>query len=64
MGNPGSATAQALDTIQADMSNSNLIDIWRVMHPDTQRFTWHRLRPWPVHVRLDNFLILELIINQ
>lgn len=34
----------------------DLTDIWRDLHPDSQRFTWRRRNP-EIHCRLDFFLI-------
>ncbi len=33
------------------------IDIWRVMHPNVRKYTYHQLRPTKVFTRLDFFLI-------
>ena len=32
-------------------------DIWRDLHPEVQEFTWRKLKPKPIFVRLDFFLI-------
>ena len=45
------------------MENCNLIDIWRVLNPDTKRFTWRGMtRSGQVHSRLDYFLISKHMI--
>ena len=43
------------------MNNNNLLDIWRFMHHDQSKYTWQRLRPSPVFVRFDFFLLSEII---
>ena len=43
------------------METQNIIDIWRVQHPDTRQFTWRRRNPYPIHCRLDMFLVTDSI---
>ena len=43
------------------INQHKLIDLWRQMHPEAFRFTWKRLRPTPIFVRLDYIFISELI---
>ena len=38
-----------------------MIDIWRVQHPETRQYTWRRRNPYPIHCRLDMFLISDSI---
>ena len=47
-----------------DMIESfNLIDIWRVMHPNTRQYTWHSSHKPPIFCRLDYFLISDNLKN-
>ena len=43
------------------MEQQNLIDVWRYLNPDKFRFTWKRTTPEPVFVRLDFFLVTEIV---
>ena len=48
--------SKARDDVIQIMENYNLLDIWRVHHPDTKRFSWRRNNP-NTHCRLDYWLI-------
>ena len=43
------------------METNNLFDIWRIQHPDSRQFTWRRRKPYPIHCRLDMFLVSDSI---
>lgn len=43
------------------MGTQNVIDIWRIQHLDTRQFTWRRRNPYPIHCRLDMFLVSDSI---
>lgn len=43
--------------LTAFIEEKNLIDVWRWQHPDGFKFTWKRLPPSPVYVRLDYIFI-------
>ena len=45
------------------MEQNRLIDVWRQFKPDLFRFTWKRLNPTPVFVRLDFFLNFRINIS-
>ena len=47
---------KSLEEIEMLKENMYLTDIWRDLHPSTQRFTWRRDKP-EIHCRLDFFLI-------
>ena len=47
---------KSLEEIKMLKENMDLTDIWRDLHPSTQRFTWRRNKP-EIHCRLDFFLI-------
>ena len=34
---------------------TDLVDIWGLQHPDSQKFTWHRKNPFKIFCRLDFF---------
>ncbi len=43
--------------------NIDLHDIWRILNPNTRKYTWHSNTKPPILCRLDYFLISEHIIN-
>ena len=45
------------------MNNTDLIDIWRHMHPDSLTYTWSQKRPTRVFCRLDFFLISTSLVD-
>jgi len=48
--------SKARDDVIQMMKNYNFLDIWRVHHPDTKRFSWRRNNPI-TQCRLDYWLI-------
>ena len=47
---------KSFEVINSASENSDLIDAWRVLNPDSSRFTWRQKKP-EIHCRLDFFLI-------
>lgn len=47
--------------INAFCENEDLVDVWRVLNPDSARFTWRQKRP-EVHCRLVFFLVNQSIL--
>ena len=43
------------------MENLDLIDAWRVLYPDTLRYTWRRRKP-EIQCRLDLFLVSQSLM--
>ena len=43
------------------MENLDLIDAWRVLHPDSSRYTWRRRKP-EIQCRLDFFLVSQSLM--
>ena len=43
--------------IKQIMKKYNLIDIWRLRHPNSRRYTWCRSKPYLIMERLDYFLV-------
>ena len=41
---------------------NNLVDPWRVLNPDSKRFTWRRTNPFK-QARLDFFLVSNSLLN-
>ena len=37
----------------ANLNQLDLVDVWRELNPDKMEFTWRRLHPTAVFVRLD-----------
>ena len=47
---------KSFEVIDSASENLYLIDAWRVLNPDSSRFTWRQKKP-EIHCRLDFFLI-------
>ena len=47
---------KSLEVINDFSENLDLIDAWRVLNPESSRFTWRQKKP-EVHCRLDFFLV-------
>ena len=52
---------KARDVVLTYRDSMNLLDIWRELNPDKFEFTWRTLRPQPIFVRLDFFLVSDTI---
>ena len=48
--------------IQEFSDKLDLVDAWRVLHPEARRYTWRRRRP-KVQCRLDFFLVNQSVAN-
>ena len=46
------------------MEDNDMIDIFRLHHPDTFKFTWNRRQPTPIFCRLDFFLISFSLVEK
>ena len=46
------------------MEQTDLIDIWRYLHPDKRTYTWSRVNPSPVMCRLDFFLMSQGLVSK
>ena len=42
---------------------NEVVDIWRIQHPDTRKYSWHSNHKPPIFCRLDYFLISNNLIN-
>ena len=51
----------AVRTLKAVMKCNNLVDIWRIQNPHENKYTWKRLQPQHVFVRLDYLLVSEML---
>ena len=49
---------KSLKVIKNFSENSDLVDAWRILNPDSSRYTWRQKRP-ENHYRLDLFLISQ-----
>ncbi len=45
------------------INNNDLHDIYRLVYPDTKRFTWHSNHTPPIFCRLDYILISANLLN-
>ena len=45
------------------INTNSLIDIWRVQHPNTNKYTWHSNTRPVIFSRLDYFLITNNLVN-
>ena len=57
-----------VQTIHSYQEKLKLIDIWRLLNPDTKSYTWRRRirknHPERMHARLDYFLVSQRIVNR
>ena len=60
-GGLGKTHTKSCKLLKEIMDNLNLIDIWRVQHPDTNQYTWRRRNPNAIHCRLDMFLVSDTL---
>ena len=56
------STVKAQEKVEEMIADHCLVDIWRELNPQLQRFTWRRTNPFQ-QSRLDFFLILENLCN-
>ena len=42
----------------------NLVDVWRILNPNKQKFTWHSNTKPPIFCRLDYFIISDDLLNK
>ena len=54
---------KAKDFLQSFMEEECMVDVWRVLHPEQKTATWKVLKPKPIFVRIDFFLISEELID-
>ena len=52
---------ESVRTLKDFCAQFDLLDAWRVLNPDTRRYTWRRKRP-EIQCRLDFFLITESLM--
>ena len=52
---------ESVKTLKNFCAQFDLLDAWRVLNPDTRRYTWRRKRP-EIQCRLDFFLITESLM--
>ena len=52
------AHKKSLEVVKDLRESLDVIDTWRVLHPDLLKFTWRQRRP-EVHCRLDLFLVSQ-----
>lgn len=45
------------------LEEENFIDVWRVMHEDTKKYTWRRLNPTQKQASLDYFLVSDPLFS-
>ena len=50
---------KAAQTVREFLESENFVDVWRVLHPDINGYTWCKLKPKPVFSRLDYFFTTE-----
>ena len=56
-GGRDTTNSRAQSCVRAWMESTDLIDIWRLQHPEDRKYTWHRKNPANVFCRLDFFVI-------
>ena len=60
-GGTGRTHTRSSNYVKQIIQNHELLDIWRIQHPDAKQFTWRRRNPYPIQCRLDMFLISDTI---
>ena len=53
--------SNSVKVVKEYMQNNELVDIWRIMHPDILRYTWKKIKPKPIFERLDYILVSEVL---
>ncbi len=56
-GRPEHAHKKSQRFLNIWLEEDDLVDIWRQMHPNIRRYTYHQMRPTKIFSRLDFFLI-------
>ena len=54
---------KSVNSLRKLLNHFGLVDIWRQQHPNLQQFTWRRLRPNPIHSRIDYIFIVKHLVN-
>ena len=62
IGGPVKTHQNSVKILDESSDNLNLVDIWRVPHPRSSRFTWRRRHP-KVQCRPDFFLVNQSVAN-
>ena len=52
---------ESVKTLKDFCAQFDLLDAWRILNPDTRRYTWRRKRP-EIHCRLDFFLVTQSLM--
>ena len=52
---------ESVKTLKDFCAQIDLLDAWRILNPDTRRYTWRRKRP-EIHCRLDFFLVTQSLM--
>ena len=60
-GGQNSTHIESVKILKEYIEQCDLKDIWRQMNPDVRRYTWRTLRPNPIFVRIDFFLVTDRI---
>ena len=60
-GGPARSHKKSLEAISDFSENLDLIDAWRVLNPESSRFSWRQKNP-EVHCRLDFFLVSDYFL--
>ena len=50
-------------TLKNMMDELNLVDIWRILNPEREQYTWYKLNPNNIFSRLDFFLVSSGLIT-
>ena len=53
--------SRAVNVVENHATKLYLVDEWRILHPDTLRYTWRREKP-EIHSRLDFFLLSQSLM--
>ena len=53
---------KSLEVLNKFSEELDVVDVWRVQNPESQRFTWRQIRNWEINCRLDFFLVNKNIL--
>ena len=53
----------AHEVIESWCEQEDIVDVWRIQHPEAKRFTWVKMKPKITWSRIDYFLISRNLVN-
>ena len=62
-GGRNSTHTKAQQVVKDWMESTDLVDVWRIQHPNDLKYTWSRSRPTKIFCRLDLFLVSHSLFD-